>query len=233
MVTSIAAERSAALAGKHLNALIPFPVEKCCSAESLSKKALSNLQRSPIKSRVLQHLDVIFVEELSMISSELWAATDHVLQVVTANYVPFGGKLVVATGDFFQLPPPSGSYLMSSSFPLTTFAFHNLKISSECGTRTARNCYHCYQQRLKQMPMQKEFGKLWKKIAILYNRGTTCRTTEFEFLLLDKRNEKQPRIKSMKLNAAEHNSLKVRPSTKCAFRAPTTGVRRLQQRRSS
>ena len=127
MVTSIAAERSAALAGKHLNALIPFPVEKCCSAESLSKKALSNLQRSPIKSRVLQHLDVIFVEELSMISSELWAATDHVLQVVTANYVPFGGKLVVATGDFFQLPPPSGSYLMSSSFPLTTFAFHNLK----------------------------------------------------------------------------------------------------------
>ena len=127
VVTSIAAERSAALAGKHLNALIPFPVEKCCSAESLSKKALSNLQRSPIKSRVLQYLDVIFVEELSMISSELWAATDHVLQVVTANYVPFGGKLVVATGDFFQLPPPSGSYLMSSSFPLTTFAFHNLK----------------------------------------------------------------------------------------------------------
>ena len=127
VVTSLAAERSAALAGKHLNALIPFPVEKYPSAESLSKKALSNLQRSPIKSRILQNLDVIFFEELSMICSELWAATDPVLQVVTSNYVPFGGKLVVATGDFFQLPPPSGSYLMSSSFPLTTFTFYHLE----------------------------------------------------------------------------------------------------------
>ena len=127
VVTSLAAERSAALAGRHLNALIPFPVEKSSSAESLAKTALSNLQRSPVKTRFLQNVDVFFIEEMSMISSEIWAATDHVLQVITSNYVPFGGKLVIATGDFFQLPPPSGSYLMSSSFPLTTFAFHNLK----------------------------------------------------------------------------------------------------------
>ena len=39
VVTPLAAERSAALAGKHLNALIPFPVEKYPSAESLSKKS--------------------------------------------------------------------------------------------------------------------------------------------------------------------------------------------------
>ena len=127
VVTSLAAERSAALAGKHLNALIPFPVEKYASSESLSRRALSNLQRFPIKSRFLQRIDVLFVEELSMICSELWTATDYVLQVVTANYVPFGGKLVIATADFFQLPPPSGSCLMSSSFPLTTFTFLNLK----------------------------------------------------------------------------------------------------------
>ena len=62
VVTSLAAERSAALAGKHLNALIPFPVENYPSAESLSKKALSNLQRSPIKSRILQNLDVFFLK---------------------------------------------------------------------------------------------------------------------------------------------------------------------------
>ena len=127
VVTSLAAERSAALVGKHLNALIPFPVEKYASSESLSRRALSNLQRFPIKSRFLQRIDVLFVEELSMICSELWTATDYVLQVVTANYVPFGGKLVIATADFFQLPPPSGSCLMSSSFPLTTFTFLNLK----------------------------------------------------------------------------------------------------------
>ena len=127
ILTSLAAERSAALAGKHLNALIPFPVENNASADFLTKFALNKLQRLPHKSRYLQQLDAIFVEELSMISSEVWAATDLIFQMISSNRIPFGGKLVVATGDFFQLPPPSGTSLMSSCFPLTTFIFHALK----------------------------------------------------------------------------------------------------------
>ena len=139
MVTSLAAERSAALAGKHLNALIPFPVEKNGTVNSLSRLALSTLQKSPDKSRLLQNLDVLFVEEISMISSELWAATDYVFQIICSNYVPFAGKLIIATGDFFQLPPPKGSCLISSSFPLTTFHFsflqHFVRMQNETGQK--------------------------------------------------------------------------------------------------
>ena len=139
MVTSLAAERSAALAGKHLNALIPFPVEKNGTVNSLSRLALSSLQKSPDKSRLLQNLDVLFVEEISMISSELWAATDHVFQIICSNYVPFAGKLIIATGDFFQLPPPKGSCLISSSFPLITFHFsflqHFVRMQNETGQK--------------------------------------------------------------------------------------------------
>ena len=127
IVTSLAAERAAALAGKHLNALIPFPVEKNASAESMSKHALTTLQRNPNKTKYLRALDLLFIEEVSMISSELWAATDEVLQTISSNFVPFGGKLVIATGDFFQLPPPSGTYLIRSSYPITTFDFNPLK----------------------------------------------------------------------------------------------------------
>ena len=127
MVTSLAAERSASVNGKHINALFPFPVEVSSTCESLARNALSRLQRDAVRSRYLQCLDVLFVEEISMISSEMWAAIDHVLQTVCSNYVPFAGKLVVATGDFFQLPPPTGSSLISSCFPLTTFQFLKLE----------------------------------------------------------------------------------------------------------
>ena len=127
MITSLAAERSASVNGKHINALIPFPVEVASTCESLARNALARLQRDSVRSRYLQCLDVLFVEEISMISSEMWAAIDHVLQTVCSNYVPFAGKLVVATGDFFQLPPPTGSSLISSSFPLTTFHFLKLE----------------------------------------------------------------------------------------------------------
>ena len=126
MITSLAAERSASLNGKHINALIPFPVDAGSTCESLARVALSRLQREPMRSRYLQSLNIIFLEEISMISSELWAAIDQVLQTLCSNFVPFGGKLIIATGDFFQLPPPSGSSLISSTFPLTTFQFLKL-----------------------------------------------------------------------------------------------------------
>ena len=126
-VTSLAAERSAALAGKHLNALIPIPVESNASAEFLTKNALNKPQPLPHKSRYQQQLDAIFVEEVSMTSSELWPATDSILQKISSNRVSFGKKLVVGTADFFQLPALSGTSLMSSCFPLTTFVFNELK----------------------------------------------------------------------------------------------------------
>ena len=53
MVTSLAAERSAALGGKRLNALNPFPVEKNGTVNSFSRVALPSFQKSPDKSRFL------------------------------------------------------------------------------------------------------------------------------------------------------------------------------------
>ena len=82
MITSLAAEHSASVNGKHINALIPFPAEISSTCESLARNALSRLQRDSVRSRYLQCLDVFFVEEISMISSEMWAAIDHVLQTV-------------------------------------------------------------------------------------------------------------------------------------------------------
>ena len=53
VVTSLAAERSAALGGKRLNALNPFPVEKNGTVNSFSRVALPSFQKSPDKSRFL------------------------------------------------------------------------------------------------------------------------------------------------------------------------------------
>ena len=82
---------------------------------------------------------MLFVEEISLISIELWAATDHVFQIICSNYVPFAGRLIIATGDFFQLPPLKGSCLISSSFPITTFHFtflqHFVRMQNETGQK--------------------------------------------------------------------------------------------------
>ena len=127
IITSLAAERSSILGGRHINALFPFPVSDNASVSHLVSHALSRLARDPVKFFVLKGLDIIFVEEVSMVSAEIWAAMDCVMQQVAGSSIPFGGKLVISTGDFRQLPPPGGMLLLMSNTVLATFEVHLLK----------------------------------------------------------------------------------------------------------
>ena len=127
VITSVAAERASVFGGKHINALIPFPVIQNETVSHLVSHALNSLARDPVKFTFLEKLDVFFVEEGSMISAELWSAMDNVLQAVSENNLPFGGKIVISTGDFRQLPPPTGTFLLLSDSVLANFELQYLK----------------------------------------------------------------------------------------------------------
>ena len=51
--------------------------------------------------------DVLVIDEISMVSPELFSTMDRVLQAFKNSPKPFGGVQVIASGDFFQLPPVS------------------------------------------------------------------------------------------------------------------------------
>ena len=63
---------------------------------------------------------------VSLISAELYSATDLVFQHVSGKKVPFGGKLIIGTGDSYQLPPPSGTLLLLIPSVLVCFNFLKL-----------------------------------------------------------------------------------------------------------
>ncbi|KAL6484152.1 hypothetical protein MHYP_G00061970 [Metynnis hypsauchen] len=48
---------------------------------------------------------IIVIDEISMVSKELFAYVDWRLQQIKGRKTPFGGVSVLAVGDFFQLPP--------------------------------------------------------------------------------------------------------------------------------
>ena len=50
---------------------------------------------------------VLIIDEVSMVSPELFSTMDRVLQAFKNSPKPFGGVQVIASGDFFQLPPVS------------------------------------------------------------------------------------------------------------------------------
>ena len=93
----------------------------------LGSKKLYNLLRT---------VDVIIIDEISMVRSDLFQAMDSVLQDVMRTDAAFGGKQIIMVGDFCQLPPvvdryELGSYIKNKFggiFAFQTQAWSNAKL---------------------------------------------------------------------------------------------------------
>lgn len=59
----------------------------------------------PAVSKKLRQADCIVIDEISMCRSDMFWAIDYRLKKVMNSSKPFGGKQIIACGDFFQLPP--------------------------------------------------------------------------------------------------------------------------------
>lgn len=57
------------------------------------------------KKRNWKKVDVLIVDEVSMMSKKLFELFDMIAKKVRRNQLPFGGIQVIFSGDFFQLPP--------------------------------------------------------------------------------------------------------------------------------
>ena len=57
------------------------------------------------KRKLIQELELLIIDEISMVRADLLDAIEFVLQQVRHNNEPFGGLQVIFIGDLFQLPP--------------------------------------------------------------------------------------------------------------------------------
>ena len=67
---------------------------------------IKNLYMSDSKRNLLRELELLIIDEVSMLRADLLDAIDLVLRYVRRkNYAPFGGVQVLFIGDLLQLPP--------------------------------------------------------------------------------------------------------------------------------
>ena len=59
-----------------------------------------------VRRKVLKAIDLLVIDEVSMLRADILDAIDHRMRSVKGNYqVPFGGVQVLLIGDLYQLPP--------------------------------------------------------------------------------------------------------------------------------
>lgn len=129
--TSLTAETSLRFGGIHCHALLPIPISnqsRFIDVDRMTEKCIFSLSRNPNKTAYLKCINVICIEELGLVSAEIISLLDRVLRVIRGSTLPFGGVVVLATMDPFQLPPVEGRPLLVS--PLFLTMFRMVKLSS-------------------------------------------------------------------------------------------------------
>lgn len=75
------------------------------SAQSIAEEVCSNPRSRAYRN--ITRCSILAIDEISMVSAELFDKIEHVFRIARERDVPFGGVQLVLFGDFLQLPPIS------------------------------------------------------------------------------------------------------------------------------
>lgn len=90
------------IGGQTIHSWSGLGIKDVITPQDLDKLA----KRKPVRER-LKKVEVLIVDEISMLSKDNLAGVDQILQHFKQNNEAFGGIQVIFCGDFFQLPPVS------------------------------------------------------------------------------------------------------------------------------
>ncbi|CAJ0840354.1 8137_t:CDS:2 [Entrophospora sp. SA101] len=72
-----------------------------------TKELIKKIKKSKIHRFQWQTIEALIIDEVSMLDGDLFDKLEAIAQAIRDNNRPFGGILLIVTGDFFQLPPVS------------------------------------------------------------------------------------------------------------------------------
>jgi hypothetical protein len=75
--------------------------------EHVDQNVIEHLLKKSYLLKRFEKTEVLIIDEVSMLTPQLFEAVDELMRNVRFSNEPFGGMQVVLTGDFFQLPPIS------------------------------------------------------------------------------------------------------------------------------
>lgn len=99
--------------GSTIHSMFGFPLKifvptfDRVDVNSATNKALlkNHLRYRSDKRKVIQALELLIIDEISMVRADLLDAIDYALKYTRKNQLPFGGVQVIVIGDLFQLSP--------------------------------------------------------------------------------------------------------------------------------
>lgn len=92
--------------GVTLHSLFQLPLHPFLPTTASKKDLLSRMKFNKHRQQLLRKMELLVIDEISMVRCDVLDAVDTILRSVRRNYhAPFGGVQTLFIGDMFQLPP--------------------------------------------------------------------------------------------------------------------------------
>jgi ATP-dependent DNA helicase PIF1 len=134
-------------------------------------KIVDSLKSKKAKWKQIAELQLLIIDEVSMIDNNTFELISHILQRVRVSEEVFGGIQLLLVGDFCQLPPVQGNYCFTS--PL----WNKIDMQTIQLTQSMRQKND---EEFQQILAEVRFGKCSKKI---FERLQKLKDTSFHTIL--------------------------------------------------
>ncbi len=92
--------------GVTLHSLFQLPLHPFLPTESNKLQLLQNIRYNKQRIQLLRKMELLVIDEISMVRCDVIDAIDTILKSVRRNHsTPFGGVQILFIGDLYQLPP--------------------------------------------------------------------------------------------------------------------------------
>jgi ATP-dependent DNA helicase PIF1 len=136
----------------------------CLGINKELNEIYADIKKYTPKFKLLRNLDVLIIDEISMMNNELFELINEVFKLIKSNDLLFGGVQLILVGDFYQLPPVKYNYCFTSSL------WEELKINMIILTELIRQKDDIVlQEILEEMRTGKLSDENYKKLESLNN----------------------------------------------------------------
>ena len=80
----------------------------------INKDIIKKVKKNKYAKKRITECDILVIDEISMLGATYFDMLNHVFKEIRNNKKPFGGMIVIITGDFLQIPPINDKYAFES-----------------------------------------------------------------------------------------------------------------------
>lgn len=120
--------------GVTLHSLFQLPFHPFLPNKAGKDELLSKIRMNRNRQQLLRKMEILVIDEISMVRADTMDAVDCILRSVRRNHqVPFGGVQLICIGDLFQLPPVARNeeWNLLSEYYASPFFFDSLVIKEQ------------------------------------------------------------------------------------------------------